>query len=153
MANLKADNAAAVAAIPQARVKANKQGGRVRFFESTATVPASGGPAVGEKITWGTLPIGARVIGHLSHLSFSAGAASSTINVGDAASPARHLAATSVAAAGSAVPNAQSAAGATFETSDASATTADNCTLESVVAGAALGAGQVLTLRIAYVVD
>ena len=40
--------------------------------------------------------------------------------VTDAASAARHLAATSVTSAGSAVPEAQSASGAQFETSDAS---------------------------------
>lgn len=153
MANLNADNAANMAATPPTRIKANKQHGRLRIFEATATVPATGGPGIGEKITWGKLPKGARVLGNMGLLSFSAGAATSTLNLGDAASDARHLAATSVAAAGTAVPQAQSAAGASFETSDDSGGATDNCTLVSTVAGAALGAGQVITLRVPFTLD
>jgi hypothetical protein len=115
---------------------------------------------VGEKIYWGQLPLGARVLGHLGLLSFAAGAASSTLNLGDNASAARHLAATAVNAAGSAVPSAAMASGASFETSDATAnatnlfvSATDNCTLVSTVAGATLGAGQVITLTLPYVLD
>jgi hypothetical protein len=145
---------------PATRVKANKQHGRIRLFEASYTVPASSGPGIGDKIFWGKLPLGARVLGHLSQLNFAAGAASSTLNLGDNVSAARHLAATSVASAGTATPQAQSASGASFETSDDSnsvansfGSTTDNCTLVSVVAGAALGAGQVITLRMAYTLD
>ena len=145
---------------PATRIKANKQGGRLRIFEATYTVPASSGPAVADKIVWGKLPVRARIIGHLCSLSFAAGAASSTLNLGDNGSATRHLAATAVNAAGTAVPNAQSASGASFETSDDTAnqsnsfvSSTDDCTLISTVAGASLGAGQVITLRMAYVCD
>lgn len=144
---------------PATRVKANKQGGRIRIFEATFTVPASP-PIVADKIIWGKLPVKSRVLGHLCSLSFSAGAASQTLNLGDNASAARHLAATSVTAAGLATPQAQSASGASFETSDDTANQAnsfvsatDDCTLISTVAGATLTAGQVLTLRMAYAQD
>jgi hypothetical protein len=172
----------------------------------------------------------ARLVGHLSKLTFTAGTASSTVNLGDNVVPARYLAATAVNSAGSAVPVAaeqaptgtantvagsnqiviassvgafqvgalitgtgiqantvitgvqpggvgasvtiSSAATATnsavtmtmtgisYEVTDdtnnvgnnfASAT--DDCTLTSVVAGAVLAAGQVLTLKVAYVQD
>jgi hypothetical protein len=141
------------ATTPPTKNKANTLGGRVRFFESTYTVPASNGPIIGETITWGTLPIGARVLGHLSRLRWSAGAASSTLNLGDAASAARHLAATAVTSAGSATPDAAEANGATFEVSDVSSAATNNGTLISTVAGAALQAAQVINLRVAYVVD
>jgi hypothetical protein len=141
------------------RIKANKQGGRIRLFEATYTVPAGGLP-IADKIVWGKLPVRARTLGFDGRLRWSAGAASSTLNLGDNVSAARHLAATSVASAGSATPDAAEANGASFETSDDSANLAngfvsatDDCTLVSVVAGAALQAGQVITLRIPYVCD
>lgn len=153
MANGNADLQANLVATPQVRSKVNRYGGRIRHFEATYTVPAAAGPGIGETITWGSLPIGARVLGHLSKLYWSAGAASSTLNLGDAASAARHLAATGVTAAGGAVPEAASANGAQFEASDASTAATNNCTLISTVAGAALQAAQVITLKIAYVSD
>lgn len=153
-------NSTASGNAPATRVKANKWGARLRLFESTYTVPAAAGPGIGDKIVWGKLPVKARVIGHLSSMSFAAGAVGSTLNLGDNVSAARHLAATAVNAAGSAVPNAQSASGASFETSDDSANFAngfvsatDDCALISTVAGAALGAGQVITLRMVYACD
>lgn len=142
------------AATPPTRNKVNQLHGRQRYFESTYTVPASNGPIIGETITWGDLPLGARLLGHLSELSWSAGAASSTLNLGDAASAARHLAATAVTTAGTAVPRAAQANGAaSFETSDSSTAATNNCRLISTVAGAALQAGQVITLRATYVLD
>lgn len=153
MASGNADIQTNVSATPPVRTKANRLNGRVRYFEASYTVPAAAGPGIGETITWGALPVGARLIGHMSKLYFSAGAASSTINLGDKASAARHLAATSVAAAGSAVPEAQATNGAQFETSVADNSALDNCMLISTVAGAALGANQVITLKAAYVTD
>jgi hypothetical protein len=151
MANLNADVAANLAATPPVRSKANRIAGRMRIFQATITVAVLG--AIGDTITWGNLPVGARPLGHLAQLSFGAGTAASTLNVGDAASPARHLAATAINAAGTAVPNAANANGAQFETSDASASATNNCTLISTVAGAGLAAGQVLTLTMPYVTD
>lgn len=145
---------------PTTRVKVNKQAGRIRLFEATYTAPASSTPAVGDKIVWGKLPKGARILGHLSRLRWSAGAASCTLNLGDNVTAARHLAATAVTSAGSATPDVAETNGASFETSDDSANLAndftsstDNCTLISTVAGAAIGANQVITLRVAYVQD
>jgi hypothetical protein len=153
MANGNADLQAAIVATPPARVKANRHGGRIRIFEATYTVPAAGGPGIGEKILWGSLPVGARTLGQMGKLYFSAGAASSTLNLGDAASAARHLAATAVTSAGSAVPEAANAAGAQFETSVGDLSATDNCQLVSTVAGAGLQAGQVITLRMPFAVD
>lgn len=141
------------AAVPATKNKVNQLGGRIRIFESTYTVPAAGGPAIGETITWGDLPVGARVLGHLSRLRWSAGAASSTLNLGDAASAARHLAATAVTTAGTATPDAAEVNGASFEVTDGSTAATNNARLISTVAGAALQAAQVITLRVAYVLD
>ncbi len=153
MANFTADNATSSATVPPTRIKVNKQHGRIRYFESTYTAPASATPQIADTITWGALPLGARVVGHLSQIRWSTGTASCTLNLGDAASAARHLAATAVTTAGSAVPEAAAASGATFETSDASTAATNNCTLISTVAGAIIAASQVLTLRVAYVLD
>ena len=143
---------------PATRVKANRLNGRIRIFTATVTTPA--GVLIGESIFWGKLPVGARPIGHLGRLEWSTGSAGSTLNVGDNVSQARHLAATAVTTAGSAVPLAASANGAIFETTDDSNSVAngftsatDNCSLESVVAGATLQTGQVITLTMPYVQD
>ena len=143
---------------PTTRVKVNKQAGRIRIFEATFTSAST--VAIADKIVWGKLPKGARILGHLSRLRWSAGTASCTLNLGDNASAARHLAVTSVTSAGSATPDAAEVGGASFETSDDSAnlsndftSATDNCTLISTVAGAVVAANQVITLRIAYVQD
>lgn len=154
MANVNATLAANKATTPPTRSKVNAQHGRIRYFESTYTAPGTGMPGIGDTITWGDLPVGARVIGHLSQLRWGTGTASSTLNLGDAASAARHLAATAITSAGSAVPEAASAAGvAGFETSDASDAATNNCRLISTIAGAGLAANQALTLRVAYTLD
>lgn len=153
MASGTADIQTNLAATPPVHSKVNRLNGRIRHFEATYTVPAASGPGIGETITWGALPKGARILGHLSKLYWSTGAASSTLNLGDAASAARHLAATAVTTAGNAVPEAAAASGAQFETSDDSTAATNNCNLISTVAGAALQAAQVLTLKVAYVTD
>lgn len=207
------------------RAKANKMGGRLRFMEAFFVVPAAA-LAIGDKIFWGKMPLRSRIVGHLSKIYFTAGAASSTINLGDNVVPARHLAASVVAAAGALLPEVaaqvQSATvntvagsniltiasslgafqvgglvagpgiaansvitgvsgntvtlnnaatttftpvgvavtGPAYETTDDTnsvannfGSAADDCTLVSTVAGAALAAGQVFTLKIAYVQD
>src|SRR3546814_4103059 len=103
MANFNADNAAALASTPPTRVKVNKQHGRIRYFESTFDAAVQGAPAVADTITWGSLPVGARFVGHLSQLNWSTGTASSTLTLGDAADAARHLAATAITTPGVAV--------------------------------------------------
>jgi hypothetical protein len=143
MASFNASVAASYDAAASARLNSNAVGGKIMYMVSTYTVPA-GTLAIADKIIWGKIPKGSRVVGHLSKLYFAAGTASSTVNVGDSTTPARFLAATSVASAGSAVTEAANASGATH------VYTADT-DIQSVVAGAVLAAGQVLTLHLAYV--
>ena len=119
--------------------------GKVRYMMSTYTVGA-GTLLVGDTINWGTLPKKARLLGHMTKIYWSTGAASSTLNLGDSASAARYLAATSVTTAGGAICEAANASGATFATAAAT-------DLVSTVAGAALPANQVITLHVAYVQD
>lgn len=150
MANGNGSLAAARVAYPQTLVKPNLQGGDIQVFVSTYTVPASGGPGIGEYISWGFLPFGARLM-PTTKLYFAAGAASSTLNLGDPVTPARYLAATSVTSAGSATAEAVFANGGLFDvlvTLPGQAT--DTSELRSVVAGAALQAGQVITLVAQY---
>lgn len=150
MANGNGSLAAARVAYPQTLTKPNLQGGDVQVFISIYTVPASGGPGIGEYISWGFLPFNARLM-PTTKLYFSAGAASSTLNLGDPVTPARYLPATAVTSAGSATAEAQYANGALFDvlvTKPGDAT--DTSELRSVVAGAALQAGQVITLVAQY---
>ncbi|UNM20903.1 hypothetical protein K0P33_05445 [Pseudomonas sp. ArH3a] len=149
MATVNASVSAARAALPQQLVKPNLQGADIQILVSTFTVPVGGTP-IGDKISWGLLPFGSRLMPG-TKLYFGAGAASSTLNLGDVVAPARYLAATSVAAAGNAVAEAQFAAGALFEVSVAQQGLAtDQSELLSTVAGAALQAGQVITLVAQY---
>lgn len=90
---------------PATRTKASKLGGRLRFAEFHYKAPASGtAPAIADKIIWGKLPVGARLVPHLSQLSWDTGTASCTVNLGDNIVPARHLAATAVTTTGSVIP-------------------------------------------------
>lgn len=149
MATVNASVSAARAALPQQLVKPNLQGADIQILVSTYTVPV-GGVAIGDKISWGLLPFGARLMPG-TKLYFSAGAASSTLNLGDTASQARYLAATAVTSAGNAAAEAQFAAGALFEVTVAQPGAAtDQSELLSTVAGAALQAGQVITLVAQY---
>lgn len=149
MATVQASLAAARSALPQQNTKLNLQGGDLQCFVSSYTVPA-GGQAIGDVISWGYLPFGSRLMPG-AKLYFAGGAASSTLNLGDPVSPARYLAATSVASAGSATAEAQFASGGLFEVSVAKPGDAtDLSELRSVVAGAALQAGQVITLVASY---
>lgn len=147
MSNFNADNAASNAATPQTRIKVNKQHGRIRYFESTFDAAVSGAPQIADTITWGDLPVGARVLAHLSQLSWGTGTASSTATVGDAASANRHLAATAITTAGSAGLTSNAAGVASYEITEATKT------LTSTIAGAAVAAAQKVTLRVAYVLD
>ena len=146
-------------ATPPTRVKVNKLHARLRYALGIFTVQAASIPAIADTIAFVRLPKGARIQGWLNYLSWSAGNAACTLNVGDAASAARHLAATAVTAAGVAVPNLTTLNnGASFETTDESLNGADptatnNCDLRSTVAGAAMVAAQVVALHMAYTQD
>lgn len=147
MANFNAKNAAASVATPPTKVKTQDQHGRIRWFESTFDAAVSGAPQIADTITWGVLPVGAKVIGHLSQLSYSAGTASSTATVGDAGSANRHLAAQAINAAGAAVLTSGAAGVESYVVTEATKT------VTSTIAGAAVGASQKIALRIAYVLD
>lgn len=150
MANGNGSLAAARVASPQTLVKPNLQGGDVQVFISTFTVPATGAPGIGEYISWGFLPFGARLM-PTTKLYCSAGAASSTLNLGDPVSPARYLAATGVTAAGGVVAEAVFTNGGLFDVAVvAPGQATDQSELRSVVGGAALQAGQVITLVAQY---
>ncbi len=123
------------------RTKVNRQNGRIRFFNAIYRAPASGSaPAIGDKIIWGQLPQGARVLGHLSRLDFNTGTASSTVNLGDQFVPARYLAATSVATTGNATPNA-----AVFTTTGVADVTINSAVLTNVKSLGAFTPGGIVT--------
>jgi hypothetical protein len=123
------------------RMKANRIGGRMRVFESVFHAPSSGtAPAIGDKIIWGKLPVRARLLGHLGRLDFNAGTASCTINVGDQFLATRHLAATAINAAGSAVPN-----GAIFSNTATVDTTTGSNVLTNVKGIGAFTIGDLVT--------
>ncbi len=150
MPNINASISAARAALPQQNVRGNLQGGDTQIFVSTVTIPPTGGPVVGEHISWGFLPMGARIMPN-ARIFISAGAASSTINLGDPVAPARYMAATSATTAGSLLAEAQYANGALTEVDVVAPGMAnDRSELRSTVAGAALQPGQVLTLVLEY---
>jgi hypothetical protein len=155
MANQNASIAAARAATPPLLVKGTQQGGELNIMFATVTNPAAGGVAIGEFISWGFLPLASRVL--FGWLTCSAGAASSTLNLGDPQTPARYLAASSVASATNIAftPAATMAnGGAGFEvTNVAPGTATDHSEIRSVCAGANLGANQTLTLLLVYVTN
>lgn len=123
------------------RTKVNRLNGRIRTFHSLYRAPASGAnPAIGDKIIWGKLPVGARILGHLSRLDFNAGTASCTLNLGDNTLAARHLAATAINAAGNATPNA-----AVFSSTCVADTTINSNVLTNVKGLGACGIGDVLS--------
>lgn len=147
-------------ATPPVRVKVNRLHGRIRFALGLWAANAVA-PQIADVLYFVRLPVGVRILGYLSRLSFNAGTAASTMNLGDNASAARHLAATAINAAGVAVPDAVTKnLGVTpFETTDdtrdgtglGSAT--NDCDLRGTVAGAVVAVTQNLALYMAYVQD
>lgn len=123
------------------RMKSNRMGGRIRYAGFMFKAPASGtAPAIGDKIVWGKLPVGARVLGHLSRLDFNAGTAACTLNLGDQFQAARYLAATAINAAGTATPSA-----AVFSTTATADVTINNTVLTGVKGLGAFTIGAVIT--------
>lgn len=147
-------------AAPPVRVKVNRLHGRLRFAMGLWAANAVA-PQIADILYFVRLPKGVRIIGHLSQLSFNAGTAASTMNLGDNASAARHLAATAINAAGVAVPDAVTKnLGVTpFETTDSGLdgtgvpTATNDCDLRGTVAGAVVAVTQNLALMMAYVQD
>lgn len=123
------------------RIKVNRVGGRIRVLHSLFRAPPSGtAPAIADKIIWGKVPVGARLLGHLGRLDFNAGTASCTLNVGDNTLAARHLAATAINAAGSATPSA-----AIFSSTCVADVTLGSATLTNVKGLGACGIGDIVT--------
>jgi len=157
MANQNASISAARASASQTLVPANQYGGELNVFFATYTNPASGGVAIGEYISWGFLPLGARVL--FGYLTCSAGTASSTLNLGDPVSAARYLAATSVATAANTainppVTNALGVLANNFAVTVASPGAAtDTSELRSTCAGANIAASQTFVLCLFYVTN
>lgn len=128
------------------RTNSNTTGGDVKVDVVQYTVPA-GGLAIGDVLVWrDALPRGARVLPQ-SNLHWSAGAASSTVTLGDGAVANRYLTATAVTSAGAATANAAAASGGVYTVG----TAANDQRIQSTVAGAALQAGQVITLVLYFV--
>lgn len=130
---------------PPVKNQVNKHGGRVRYLQAVYTAPATGTPQIADTIEWATLPKSARLASG-SKLFWSTGTAASTINLGDAASPARYMAATAITTAGSGSAEAHLANGGVFET------TGEGQVI-STVAGAAIAANQVITAHLYYTLD
>jgi len=133
------------AAVTGPKVKSNVENGKLRVFTSSYTVPSSP-PIVADTITWGTIPSGCQILGWLSQMNCADGASSSTLNLGTSTTPTAYLGASSVADPAVFALTAINADGAV------SLTTVDT-TLVSVVAGATLLAGQVITVSILYIQD
>lgn len=107
MANFNAVPLQYLALAPVSKRKAAGYGGLIHIQELVFVAPASGtAPAIGDKIIWTKLPLRSKIFGFTSQLQFNAGTAACTINLGDNTSAARHLAATAINAAGTAIPNA-----------------------------------------------
>ncbi len=138
-----------LAQTPQNRLDSVDLAGKIRFACIQYVAPAAGAPVAGDDIIWvPSLPKGAQVIPHMSRLDWSAGTAACTMTLGDGASANRYLAATAVTAAGGA-PAVTLTNGAVYKLG----ANAGDQTIRSVVAGAAIAAGQTITLRLAYVQD
>lgn len=147
-------------AAPPVRIKVNLNNGRIRYACGLWAANAVA-PQIADILYFVRLPVGARILGWLSQLSFNAGTAASTMNLGDNASAARHLAATAINAAGVAVPQAVTGSlGVTaYETTDGTkdgtgVPSATNDTdIRGTVAGAVVAVTQNLALHMAYVQD
>lgn len=105
MADFYASFAADHVALPRAKSRSDLQHGRLRMFQSTFRNPAAAGAGIADRVIWGTLPVGARLMTHLAQVIYNAGTSSCTINLGDNILPARHMAATSITSLGVTVPS------------------------------------------------
>lgn len=147
-------------ATPPVRVKVNRLHGRIRFAMGLWAANAVA-PQIADILYFVRLPVGVRILGYLSRLSFNAGTAASTMNLGDNVTPARHLAATAINAAGNATPSVvtDSLGVAPNETTDASKdgtgvpSATNDCDIRGTVAGAVVAVTQNIGLYVAYVQD
>lgn len=156
MANFQASCAAGRAATPQSYLKGNQQDGELRILRSVWNDALAATLAIADVIQWGYLPKGAVAIG--GYLTYTAGTAACTINLGDVQLATRYLAATAINAAGvtSLQPplNMTNAAVAGYEVAAANpGATTDDSEVRSVVAGAGSPATQRIVLVLFYVAN
>lgn len=155
MANQNATCAAARATTPQSSLKGNQQDGELRVLRSVYNDGLTLTLAIADTITWGYLPKGAVVVG--GYLTYTAGTAACTANLGDVQSAARYLAATAINAAGttSLQPPASIALGAVagggYEVAaPGPGLTTDDSAIISTIAGAGSPATQRIVLVLYY---
>lgn len=122
------------------KLKSNRLNARIRYAEFSYVAPQAGTPQIGDQIFFGKLPVKSRIVGFLSQLRWTAGAASSTLAIGDSAVPARHLAATAITTAGTATPD----AAAISPTAVATTTTGSNL-LTNITGLGAFQIGDIVT--------
>jgi hypothetical protein len=154
MASVNASVAAFRAATPQQYAKGNQQDGELRIMRSVWNDGLTLTLSIADIITWGYLPKGAVVVG--GYLTYTAGTASCTINLGDPQLVTRYLAATAINAAGTTslqpALNIASAASGGYEVAAPNpGATTDDSAVQSVVAGAGSPATQRIVLCLFYV--
>lgn len=156
MATQNATLSAARANTPQGLLKGNQQDGELRIFRSVYNDGLTLTLSIADIISWGYLPKGAVIVG--GYLTYTAGTASCTINLGDVQSAARYLAATAINAAGTTsiqppVNIASAASGGYEVAAPGPGLTTDDSELRSVVAGAGSPATQRIVLVAFYVAN
>ncbi|KAB0665649.1 hypothetical protein F6V25_07970 [Oryzomonas japonica] len=131
---------------PAVKNSAAQLGGRVRIARATYTQGAADG-AIGDVVYFTKLPQGATPL-PFGKMYFGAGNATATLKIGFAGNDACFLAATSIAAAGSAVLDAFAASGAILKN-----TGTTGLDVIGTNAVAAIKAAQVITIWIPYVMN
>lgn len=144
------------AATPQAYNKGNQQDGELRIFRSVWNDALTQALNIADVISWGFLPKGAVIVG--GYLSYTAGTAACTINLGDPQSAARYLAATAVNAAGNTpvqppVNIGLGISGGYEIAAPSPGSATDDSEVRSVVAGAGSPATQRIVLVLFYVAN
>jgi len=156
MATVQASCAAGRAATPQSYLKGNQQDGELRVMRSVYNDALTGTLAIADIVQWGYLPKGAILIG--GYLTYTAGTAACTANLGDVQLATRYLAATAINAAGttslSPPLNVASAASGGYEVAAPNpGATTDDSEVRSVIAGAGSPATQRIVLVLFYVAN
>ena len=161
MANFFSTEVTSLNAAPPVKVKVNRLNGRLRYAFGQFTNPASSGAGIADIIYFTRIPRGGRILGWMSSVSWSTGTASSTMNLGDSVTAARHLAATAITTAGNATPQVVTSSNGvagyevTDETRDGTGvpTSTNDSDLRGTVAGAVVAASQIIATHMVYVQD
>jgi hypothetical protein len=156
MATQNASLSAARANTPQALLRGNQQDGELRIFRSVYNDGLTLTLSIADIISWGYLPKGALIVG--GYLTYTAGTASCTANLGDLQSAARYLAATAINAAGTTsiqppVNIASAVSGGYEVATPAPGLSTDDSEIRSVIAGAGSPATQRIVLVAFYVAN